>query len=67
MTNVKLHKNVSSPISGTNTPRVRLDAKARQKIGLQLRAMYTGLQEAPLPDPLADLLDELRTSAGNNE
>jgi hypothetical protein len=67
MTNVKLHKPASRPIKGTNTHPGHLDAQARQKLGRELRGMYTAFQELPLPDRLAHLLDELRTRTADKK
>ena len=67
MTNVKLHKAASRPINETNTHPGHLGAKARQKLGQELRCMYTAFQELPLPDRLAHLLDELRTRTADKK
>jgi hypothetical protein len=67
MRNVKPHKPASRSINGTNTHPGHLDAKAREKLGWELRGMYTAFQELPLPDRLSHLLDELRTRTADKK
>lgn len=53
------------PGQGFHQPPPRLRPGANELIGRKLRLYYEELQQQPLPERVADLLDELDRSAGD--
>ena len=50
-------------VADAGAPRGRIDAEARQRLGRNLRLLYTSVLDAPLPERFTRLLDDLSAAA----